>query len=533
MNGLPAPSSAAGSDVAPAGARALAQWRRRALLVAVLALVAPLYCAWTWTGQMGQFANDGPDYLMMAEHFASPGDAGVAAQAAAVSRFPPLYPLLLAWSGAAGDLHRVHAVTLAAFLLALVALWAWLRGEGFAAREAATAVLLCAALPQSWLLGLTVQSEYLYLLCSLLALALLGAWRRSARAEWLYAAALAVAAAVLTRTIGVALLVPLALAALRAPRRSGAIALAIAVAPLAAWHLLHRSAQSYQAQLEAIYGVAPLRHLAGQLQRELPALGGGFLDDFGAGPALAIAFGAFGAACVAGALWRAAHLADDAVYLAAYAAILCVWPFPEEASRFLWVIVPVLAVQPVLALTALRRTAGGGFSLRRVALAATGALLAAALVPALVRGAARVAAAADSPLPDARAYVSWYKADPAEAYEEVNAEIVMARDLRQIQAQVPPQDCVLAVRPDLINFYARRKAALVPLASVPDPLFGQLLRASGCVFVFMNTRRDSAYPDVLHPLSRLGDGIDMVFNDAVPNPPGSGRFVISMLARLK
>jgi hypothetical protein len=512
------------------GSAAMNGLRRHFFVLFLLAVLAPVYFVWTWSGQMGEFANDGPNYLMMARHFADPGARGIDAQVAAVSRFPPLYPLLLAWCGAAADLNRAHAVTTAAFLLALVALYAWLRRQGLSAAAGAFGVLLCALLPQSWLFGLTVQSEYLYLLWSLLALLMLSRWGENRRREVLYAAALAVAASVLTRTIGVALLVPLAVAAWRAPRRTGLFALGIALAPVLTWHALHRPAHSYQSEFALIYGRAPLQLLLGQIGRELPALHKAWLENFGSVAVLALVMTAFGLLCLAATLWRARRLLPDPVYLLVYGAILLVWPFPEEATRFVWVIVPLLVVQPLLVLAEFRQP-GAVAPVPAVAPAITATLILVAVMPGLLRAVQRYESS--SPLPDARTYTSWYKPDPAEAEQEVRAEIVLAQDLRQIESRVPAQDCVLSVRPDLVNFYGRRRAVSVPLNSVPDPQFQQQLRASGCPYLFMSTRTDANFPDALHPVARLGEDIDVLYYNAVPNPEGTTHFIISMLARMK
>src|SRR5262249_23182663 len=70
--------------------------RHRWLLIIMAGLV-PLYLIWAANDSIGAIADDGPGYLMMARHF-SPyvADSRVNALWAATSRFPPLYPLLLA-----------------------------------------------------------------------------------------------------------------------------------------------------------------------------------------------------------------------------------------------------------------------------------------------------------------------------------------------------------------------------------------------------------------------------------------------------
>ena len=81
------------------------------------------------------------------------------------------------------------------------------------------------------------------------------------------------------------------------------------------------------------------------LARELPALRDGFALNFTRGGQLPGApFYALGATCLLASLLRGLRLRPEAVYLLAYLLIVLFWPYPEEAQRFLWVILPLLLV---------------------------------------------------------------------------------------------------------------------------------------------------------------------------------------------
>src|SRR5581483_6687330 len=154
--------------------------KQHAALIAALALLAAPYAIWSFSGQPAHLGDDPLDYLMMARHYAPywPHDA-VLAQFAAQSRFPPLYPLILAFTGGAANFYAAHEITTALLFLAVVALYAWLRIERVASAGAAAIALLTLLLPSTWLLALSTQSEFAYLAFSALALTAFALHRRA------------------------------------------------------------------------------------------------------------------------------------------------------------------------------------------------------------------------------------------------------------------------------------------------------------------------------------------------------------------
>ena len=506
-------------------------FRHHVWLIVALAPIAALYFCWTWSGEIGSIFNDGTSYLVMAQHYAPGHAADSVTAAAAFSRFPPLYPLLLAWSGAAFDLHLAHALTTALLLLGLVALYAWMRSTGLSSAQAALLMLSFAALPGSWLAGLLIQSEYPYLLWSLLALALLSAHHEQPRDEWLLAAAIAVAAATLTRTAGITLLPPLLLAALRTGRRTALLSMAVALLPVALWHTLHRTqGDGYGDYLAYSYDHHPWSFLRQQLHDVLFFLRQGFAQNLRqttqAGPLTDFV----GCLCLAAATWRAVRLKPDGVYAAGYAAILLLWPYPGEIPRLLWVVLPVLLVQPILLIAGWRRESPDATPARLLT-AASAALLMCMALPAIGDAADRYRSAADSGLPGARGFESWYTTVPAESTLHVGTELSLIEALRHIPDVVPEEDCVISVRADWINYYARRRGDSPPRNTVPDPQFGARLRASGCRYLFASLFADSNFPLPMHPMQRLGDRFEVLQYMAVPG--GVSTQPLSVLTELR
>lgn len=505
--------------------------RRHVWLIVAIAPIAMLYFCWTWSGEIGSLFNDGTSYLVMAQHYASGHTADPVTMAAAFSRFPPLYPLLLAWSGAAFDLHLAHALTTASLLLGLVALYAWMGSTGLSAAQAALLTLVFAALPGSWLAGLLIQSEYLYLLWSLLALALLSAYHGEPGEERLLAAAIAVAAATLTRTIGITLLPPLLLAALRARRRTALLSMAVALLPVALWHMLHRTqGDGYGDYLAYSYGHRPWVFLQQQLHDVLFFLRQGFAQNLRQTIQAGLLTDSIGFLCLAAAAWRAVRLKPDGIYVAAYAAILLLWPYPGEIPRLLWVVLPVLLVQPILAVAEWRRESPDALPARLLTATCAVALMCMAL-PAISDAADRYSAAADSGLPGARCYESWYTTAAGQSSLHVGSELALIEALRQVSGVVPEQECVISVRPDWINYYARRRSDLPPRDMLPDPQFGARLHASGCRYLFASIFADRNFPVPMHPLQRIGDRFEVLQYMAVPGAASTQP--LSVLGRLR
>src|SRR3954471_6840651 len=122
--------------------------------VAVLAVAFVLLCMkFVWQAQLGTFADDSASYLIAAQAL-SPWQAASAPVAEAFrhqAAYPPLYPLLLAFAGAAGNFFAAHALSalLVAAWLPLVYLLGvrWLENRW----QAACAAFATALLPAVWI----------------------------------------------------------------------------------------------------------------------------------------------------------------------------------------------------------------------------------------------------------------------------------------------------------------------------------------------------------------------------------------------
>jgi hypothetical protein len=508
--------------------------RRHLYLVLVLGIAAPLYLSFSWTDQLGCLSGDAPAYLVMARHYsagpgARPGAApGVADFSAAYSRFPPLYPIALARFRAAGNLLRAHALNSAFLLAGLATFYGLLCSLGLPAAEAALLTLLLAMLPGSWIMALQLESEVLYLPLSCLGLIGMALYLKRGKPELLYAGAFAVAAAILTRSIGVVLLAPLLSMLLRAPRRPPLLALLIAVAPDLLWSLLHRSGMGYGDSLRQYYRTGFWYALAGQAGTVGHSLRLAFEHSLALDGNLRYWIDGLGVLALAAALARAAKREPDAIYLLVYLAVVVVWPYAQvEGQRYLSPLLGLLLAQPVLRLA---QSHGPG---RQAAVTALGMLLLCGSLPSIALASQRFRDADYSGIPGARSIRYWYEfTDPAQAYQVTAAEALYTSLLKDLASEVPEADCVVAIRPDLIHFFAGRWSGIPPDEATSDAEFARELKRRGCRYIFMTSQHYAEYPTPLYPLQRLRGKIDVIDARTLPLDAQGGS-AVAILARLK
>src|SRR5476649_1474644 len=146
-------------------------WRRHGAFLALLALVVPAMVAVYWQGVVASLGDDSLSYLTLARYL-SPfsSDPLTAPWAKYHSHFPPLFPLMLVFTGGAQSLLAAHLMVGAWALaaLCLVYRYAALRLESTLAGLAVAVIFLLA--PSAWISIRGVLSEPMYLALSLAAL---------------------------------------------------------------------------------------------------------------------------------------------------------------------------------------------------------------------------------------------------------------------------------------------------------------------------------------------------------------------------
>jgi hypothetical protein len=499
--------------------------RAHAALGALAAAAGILAAIFAWQPGLGSLFDDSVSYLVMAQAY-SPFTAASAAVVDAFPRekYPPLFPLLLALGGGAYDWRIAHLWVAIAFAASVFFLGVHAAGASGSARLGFAAALVFAWMPGVWLNLKGILSEFPFMAVTFATLAFYGrlAARPATRAGYIGLGAL-LAAALLTRTIGVALLAAIAAAEawrfVRSRERDRLLllgwALAIPVVAAALWYLL-RPKGGTDAYLAFGTGMAQntaqrgLDWALGIATLNLSALGDAWLTAMlifwgePSRPAFLIA-ALVGLSGAAGTLWRAARGEAGGLYVLAFAAILVAWPFPGQMYRLALPVMPLVLFHALWAWQrAIARFAGVARAQAWGALAAIAPLL--VCVPAV---AFYIAERARDP-GDVVA-LGYRKGDIAEFYRipdrksaEANAlqQIEILEDMEQIRATTPESARVMWYAPAYVALLAGRRGVALERADLAG--MSAQMRAAKPDYIYLAAAhpRDSA--------RRQGDPLDAI-----------------------
>jgi hypothetical protein len=489
-------------------------------VLASLALAAGAAAiAFTWQPGLATFHDDSASYLVMAQAF-SPWHAAAPSVMAQMphEKYPPLFPILLALSGAAFDWRWAHAVVALSF-----------------AAVGIVAALLYVTLPGVWLNLMGILSEFPYMALTFGALAWMA--RRPpgttlARRDAIVLGLL-LGAVMLTRTIGFTLAAAVAIAEAaayvrtrdRARLREVGLALGIACAATIAWYVA-RPAGGDDAYVASSAGVIARARAEGAGWIATLVAGNGYAIFDAWLNALVIYWGeawqpkylagaALGIAGLAAVGWRAWRMQVDGLYVALFLAVLVAWPFPGQMYRLALPAFPL-----VLALTwcAIAEVARARFGDRMVprATAYPAALALAFCVPALSYIAVRASLADDPASPTRKKEIMEYYRIPFRPDAEASAtrQILAFEDMARIRETTPEHARVMAYGPVYIALLASRRG--VPLDYPVDAadMASQVRRARpDYIYLSRIHPRDSAHRlgDPIRPASHLGSYADPVW----------------------
>jgi len=466
--------------------------RLRGLLFFIVA--AALAIAFAWQGSIASFGDDSASYLTLAHYFSPSGSAVVTQWAGYHSNFPPLFPMLLALTGGAHDLHVAHVLVgvCAAIGTALFYRYAvWVQGE----RAGLVVAVLFLFTATAWVSLKGVLSESLFLLVSIAALLfheMRIASRRPAAWEWLVFGIL-VACVALTRAIGILLVAAYVMHLLvrfmgkEKPSRAALLPLVPVVALLGLWYVLRPRApiDYYQYAVSWVIGVwleNPLDTLVGASRIFFDGWIHSFLADSEATVAAKVVFAGLGLLAIAGALIRTARNQLDGWFAILSLAVVFSWTFsPETTRRLLYPSIPLLILFAALAVRqALGATqlAGRGLLLAQVALTALPVLL---CLPAilLIREKALDHRAVIAGCPQAfREMTPYYTTLNIEGAEGLaRLEVMMLCGLQSLDKVTPPGSVVMWTRPEYVALLGHRPAAAYHYAWSPRDLAMEIRRS--------------------------------------------------------
>lgn len=439
----------------------------------LISIIALCIYGWIAAGGMGIVGfSDSADYLFFADFYRAQFSGQPPPEAVAfyrATRFPPLFPLLLAvFGGGTHDLQWTQVVSCTVTLCMFVMLWVWVRRETANPVAAATITALIVLSPGLFLLTLNPVSEPLAMGMTWLVFFLAAKPRMTSDGYILLA--LIAGMSTLARSANIVLIaaIPVWLYLQRANWKQLAAATAIAFAPFLLWMIYRRSIPNAGSYLDGFTLEQAITDLGGwpDLLYQHPwRLFVGFTKNLDNTPdALSLCIAIVILVCATYGWWRRARAKKlDAIFFGFYLALILIWPYPREATRFITFVMPLLFLyalhglqglgQYVTANTRMKSSASGVLALM-VALASAGTIwhfvdLAMQPVDEELRREQRE-----------QMYFAASTRVTALKAAEISARIRLTA--REATLRIPPGDCVYATLPYLLEMHG-------PVNVIPYP----------------------------------------------------------------
>ena len=483
--------------------------RASTVVLTGLALLLTAFTMW-WAGSgtlLADFGGDNAVYFLTASHYSPYGAPhAAAAEFAANSIYPPLYPWLLALTGGGTSLAAAHRVTALIIVLVGFAVYALARALGLSRLEAIAIVVLSALARISLLEGLELHSEHLYLALWLAAATLLADDTPPPRAVAL--AAIAIGAAYLTRSFGITMVASFGLwLLLRRPPRAWLAALLVVLPVLYLVITHHGNARYAQSFVELYQRLGVLARLVANLRAVLPSWQGVFgeLGQPGFLPLLPVAVALLASV---GLTTRLRHWRFDSLSVPAYVALMIVWPYPAEYQRMCYPLLPFALIYAVLGMRALAPRVNARYG---AALPLLFGLAAVAPFALLVQS-RLVTTPADPLLAPYVRSSPWFEPDPAAAFPTLAYHRAITEALADIgkPGRLPPTACLVSTKPAVAALYSGLLADGYPPFALSDETLRERLASGRCGYLFIMMNASPSFPQYYYPYQRLRPWLDVM-----------------------
>jgi len=504
---------------------------RNSLLIFSFVAIAVFYFFLTWSSELPILGGDHPVYLLMADHLSFfPGlKPEVTSVAMRYTAFPPLYPLLLGmFGGTSVHIGVAHAITTTFLLAAVATYFIWLRCETRSTLEAFILSLIFTFLSNTLLQSLGILSENLYLLLTLLVIWLVN--KPDISLPRLYTVAVLIGLAVITRTIGVTLIMAFAVYLFIHKKHQRIQLILVSMVPIVSWNILRWFLDYKGGYLWLVVDIVKRGPLVGLLTKQISieshAIWVGWITSLDHLPTMMtlIAGSVLGVICLAGTFRRAYLKQIDGIYVLFYFLLLMLWPFSLEAKRFLYVILPILLFHGFELIDYLFRR----FSLRKILIHAYLLMIALVAFPATGLIFNRMALAAhDENKMYANSY-DWYSdADLDSARKKIRSHLLLVRSWKKVSKIVPEDECVYHVDAPSLMLYADRRSYSPPIAFTKEQF---LKMANYCRYFYLGSYTRIPYRRVFYPKDYVVGAGKIVFIDRMDDAEGAP--IIGMLVEM-
>jgi len=485
--------------------------KQEIVLIIIFSLLCFAYYQWTWSTILAGPGGDNAVYLLTAKYFSPYSEySSVASYFAHVSPYPPLYPLMLALLGGGESLLVAHLITTSFLLLSFLIFYYWLTLEKLTLELSLLVVLVFSILPGIYMQALSVHSENLYILLTLLSLLSVSIFEQKQEQRWLWIAVFAIGMASLTRSAGVTLIAAFVLYLWSCNQQKKWMFSLCSVIPFILWKIFGVQAGiSYTENVLKLYSAAPIETLISQLSIEMKALWHGWQTIFSLTQTGSIFLLAVALISLLGTGLRILQKKIDGYYVLCYVLLILVWPFPAEAQRFTLVITPILLFHGVYFISHVqisRLKSYQSWVLPVLFLS----LITIQVLPDLVLAAQRFQTKLPEKLQAFRHHSMWYRTDLQSAYDYIDSFRAIDKTMIELSTQVAEDQCIFAVKPSIMAYHSNRMSKSPPIASVSARVFDREIENDGCQYFYFSSISAPSFHTQFYPMDRLENRVEIV-----------------------
>ena len=473
-------------------------------------VIAICYLIFSYSHTFAHFGGDNAFYFMMMKSFSPFTGANDIEQYFSInSQYPPLYPLLASYLGGSINIAYAHLITTLFLLFSYPLIIGILKTEGLPTFAANLAAILFFLLPGTYLHTLSLNSENLYILTSLILIYSCIKFEKKENAKHFIVIIISVAATCLTRTAGYSLMIA-TIIYLLIHNRKYCLYFSIIFSPVLLWQLLKETNNnaSYSRSFFESYSQLNYLELTSSLKHQFFSLVQGWNTNFTYSLTINYIKIAFGIICLAGATQRLLNKKLDAIYVFIYLLMVVVWPFPAEATRLIFALLPVMLIQGIL----FTNDISVAIYKKKASLfvCATLSLLYIIVAPDLILNIKRYNTKTP---PGLEPYVhtnAWFLPNKKNASDQIALMDSVIYAMQELNQFIPEGQCVYSIKPPIISLYANRISKRVPEHIFQTNKTSDFKKHIDCEYFFMISYTSPSFPQTLYPLELIKSEISII-----------------------
>jgi hypothetical protein len=495
-------------------------------------VIATAYYIWTWSPILAQLDGDNAIYFMSANiysPYATPSLVSIYFDS--ISFYPPMYPLLLGLLGGGNSVLIAHVITTSFLLIAMLTLYCWMINLSFDRTHALVLVLIFSICPGTYFEAMSLHSEILYLLFSLIGICLVTLKENTGNDKLLWIAVIFIACTALTRSAGVSIVMALIIyLVINNVSRKYYLSI-IALIPMVVWGLLNnQGSDSYLDILSNYYTTDFIAPLLQQFLNQSVYMLSAWHSTFTLGNSGHIILNVFAIISVLSVFFRIYKKNLDGIYVFLYLCMVMSWPYPDEIMRLLFPIVPILLVQTSIFLKFIDEH---WFTSKfPIGNSIVGVTLLIILIPNLLLTASRLNVVVDETIipPQYKKTYDWYHINLRQAINQVAFNYGIVSSLEDAKNHVPVDECVYSIKPTLVGLYMGRISKTPPGSSFDDNEYFKVTEQENCHYYYLVNATSPSYKESFYPYQRLDTKLELIKMYYSPNNP---KIPVSILGKMK